>query len=161
MKAAAQTTTHPLVAPLMWLGWEPVVKITAPLEWTLFTVMNAVAWGSQQREQLLQRPCWCWRFPSSLWITSIGNSETHTHTALYMFCFQEHTQSSTHCCLVSDILFFFFIWIHLLEGKSSWSKAFILSPPRACSCLPHVCYALYYLLPILIDHFALWVHSMM
>lgn len=149
-------TAHALVAHLMWLGWEPVVKITVPLEWTLFTVINAVAWGSQQRAQLLQRPCMtilaACESPASA-------TQRHAHSFIYVL-FQEDTQSNTHCCLLSDIIFLF-IWIHLLEGKSSWSKAFILSPPHACSCLPHVCYALYYLLPILIDHFAPWVHSMM
>lgn len=152
-------TAHPLVAPLMWLGWEPVVKITVPLEWTLFTVINAVAWGSQQRAQLLQRPWWCCRFPSSLWVTSISNTEIRAQ--LYI-CFVSGGHTIQHSLLPAlRYNFFLFIWIHLLEGKSSWSKAFILSPPHACSCLPHVCYALYYLLPILIDHFAPWVHSMM
>lgn len=95
-------TAHPLVAHLMWLGWEPVVKITVPLEWTLLTVINAVAWGSQQRAQLLQRPCMtilaACESPASA-------TQRHAHSFIYVL-FQEDTQSNTHCCLLSDIIFF-------------------------------------------------------
>lgn len=106
-------TAHPLVAPLMWLGWEPVVKITVPLEWTLFTVINAVAWGSQQRAQLLQRPWWCCRFPSSLWVTSISNTEIRAQ--LYI-CFVSGGHTIQHS-LLPALRYNFFFYLNTFVGR--------------------------------------------
>lgn len=136
----------------MWLGWEPVVKITVPLEWTLFTVINAVAWGSQQRAQLLQRPWWCCRFPSSLWVTSISNTEIRAQ--LYI-CFVSGGHTIQHSLLPALRYNFFYLFEYICwkEKAADQKLLFCLrhTPARFFHmCVTHyIIYCLYLLITLL------------